>query len=66
MLQHVETEQQEFMSEYACWGKPLYFAKWVEKSIDGMTDKKATEDYEVPGDVLKLLGEDGLTNDTAD
>jgi hypothetical protein len=31
-----------------------------------MRDNKATGDDHVPGDVLKLLGEDGLTNDTAD
>jgi sorting nexin-29 len=32
----------------------------VEKAIKEMTDKKATGDDDVPGDVLKLLGEDGL------
>jgi hypothetical protein len=32
----------------------------VEKSIKEMSDKKATGDNDVPGDVLKLLGEDGL------
>jgi hypothetical protein len=31
----------------------------VEKAIKKMGDKKATGD-DVPGDVLKLLGEDGL------
>jgi hypothetical protein len=31
-----------------------------EKIIKGMRDKKATGDDDVPGDVLKLLGEDGL------
>jgi hypothetical protein len=31
-----------------------------------MRDKKATGDDDVPGDVLKLLGEGGLANDTAD
>jgi hypothetical protein len=31
----------------------------VEKAIKEMGDKKATGD-DVPGDVLKLLGEDGL------
>jgi hypothetical protein len=32
--------------------------KW-KKAIKEMRDKKATGDYDVPGDVLKLLG-DGL------
>jgi hypothetical protein len=29
----------------------------VEKAITEMRNKKATGDYDVPGDVLKLLGE---------
>jgi hypothetical protein len=32
----------------------------VEKAIKGKRDKKATGDDDVLGDVLKLLGEDGL------
>jgi hypothetical protein len=32
----------------------------VEKAIKEMRDKKATGDDDVPGNVLKLLGEDGL------
>jgi hypothetical protein len=32
----------------------------VEKAIKEKRDKKATRDDDVPGDVLKLLGEDGL------
>jgi hypothetical protein len=32
----------------------------VEKAIKEVRDKKATGDDDVPGDVLKLLGEDGL------
>jgi hypothetical protein len=32
----------------------------VEKAIKEMREKKATGDDDVPGDVLKLLGEDGL------
>jgi hypothetical protein len=32
----------------------------VEKAVKEMGNKKATEDDDVPGDVLKLLGEDGL------
>jgi hypothetical protein len=32
----------------------------VEKAIKEMRDKKATGDDDIPGDVLKLLGEDGL------
>ena len=32
----------------------------VEKAIKEMRDRKATGDDDVPGDVLKLLGEGGL------
>jgi hypothetical protein len=32
----------------------------VENAIKEMSDKKATGDSDVPGDVLKLLGEDGF------
>jgi hypothetical protein len=32
----------------------------VEKAIKEMRDKRATGDNDVPGDVLKFLGEDGL------
>jgi hypothetical protein len=32
----------------------------VEKAIKEMRDKKARGDDDVPGDVLKLLGEGGL------
>ena len=32
----------------------------VEKAIKKMRNKKATGDEDVPGDVLKLLGEGGL------
>ena len=32
----------------------------VEKAIKEMRNKKATGDDVVPGDVLKLFGEDGL------
>jgi hypothetical protein len=32
----------------------------VEKAVKEMKDKKATGVDDVPGDVLKLLGEDGL------
>jgi hypothetical protein len=32
----------------------------VEKAIKEIRDKKATGDDHVPGDVLKLFGEDGL------
>jgi len=32
----------------------------VEKAIKAMRNKKATGDVDVPGDVLKLLGEGGL------
>jgi hypothetical protein len=32
----------------------------VEKAIKEIRDKRATGDDDVPGDVLKFLGEDGL------
>jgi hypothetical protein len=32
----------------------------VEKAIQEMRDENATGDDDVPGDVLRLLGEDGL------
>jgi hypothetical protein len=32
----------------------------MKKAIKEMRNKKATGDDDVPGDVLKLLGEDGL------
>jgi hypothetical protein len=33
----------------------------VEKCIKEMKDKKATGDNDVPEDILKMLGEDGLS-----
>jgi hypothetical protein len=33
----------------------------VEKAIKEIRDKKVTEDDDVPGDVPKRLGEDGIT-----
>jgi hypothetical protein len=38
----------------------------VKKVIKEMRDKKAIGDDDVPGDVLKLFGEDGQNNDTTD
>jgi hypothetical protein len=39
---------------------PYILQSEVEKAIKEMRDKKATGDDDIPGDVLKLLGEDGL------
>ena len=39
---------------------PCIFQKEVEKSIKYMKDKKPTGDEDALGDVLKLLGEEGL------
>jgi hypothetical protein len=39
---------------------PYILQSEVEKAVKEMRDKKATGDDDVPGDVLKLLGEDGL------
>jgi hypothetical protein len=32
----------------------------VEKAVKGMRDEEATGDDDVPGDVLEMLGEDGV------
>jgi hypothetical protein len=39
---------------------PYILPSEVEKAIKEMRDKKATGDNDIPGDVPKLLGEDGL------
>jgi len=39
---------------------PYTLQSEVEKSIKEMRNRKATGDDDVPGDVLKLLGEGGL------
>jgi len=39
---------------------PYILQSEVEKAIKEMSNKKATGDDDVPGDVLKLLGEGGL------
>jgi hypothetical protein len=39
---------------------PYILKREVEKSIKEIRDKKATVYDDVPGDVLKLLGEEGL------
>ena len=39
---------------------PYILQSEVEKAIKEMRNKKTTEDEDVPGDVLKLLGEGGL------
>jgi hypothetical protein len=38
----------------------IYIISEVEKAIKEMWNGKATGDDDVPGDVLKLLGEGGL------
>ena len=39
---------------------PCILQSKVEKAIQEMRVKKVTNDADVPGDVLRLLGEDGL------
>jgi len=39
---------------------PYILQSEVEKAIKEMRNKKATGDDDVPGDVLKLMGEGGL------
>ena len=52
----VETEEEVDTEEKG----PYILQSEVEKSIKEMRNKKATGDDDIPGDVLKLLGEDGL------
>jgi hypothetical protein len=52
----VETEDEVDEDEKG----PYILQSEVEKAIKEMRDKKATGDDDVPGDVLKVLGEDGL------
>ena len=39
---------------------PYILQSEVKKAIKEIRNKKATADYDVPGDALKLLGEGGL------
>ena len=39
---------------------PYILQSEVENAVNGMRNRKATGDDDVPGDVLKLLGEGGL------
>jgi len=39
---------------------PCILESEVEKTIKEMRNRKATENYDIPGDVFKLLGEGGL------
>ena len=52
----VETEEKVDTDEKG----PYILQSEVEKAIKEMRNEKATGDDEVPGDVLKLLGEGGL------
>ena len=52
----VETEEEVDTDEKG----PYILPSEVEKAIKEMRNKKAAGDYDVPGDVLKLLGEGGL------
>jgi len=52
----VETEEEVDADEKG----PYILQSEVEKAIKEMRNKKATGDDDVPGDVLKLLGEGGL------
>jgi hypothetical protein len=56
--EHLEVEHEEEVGEDK--KGPSILQNEVEKAIKEMRDKKATGDDDVPGDVLKLLGEDGL------
>jgi len=40
--------------------RPLNFQNEVEKSIKDMKDKMPTGDEDAPGDIMKLLGKEGL------
>jgi hypothetical protein len=52
----VEPEEEEDAEEKG----PYIVQSEAEIAIKQMRDKKATRDDDVPGDILKLLGEDGL------
>jgi hypothetical protein len=54
----LEVKSEEKVDEYE--KGPYILQSEVEKGIKEMRDKKATGDDDVPGDVLKLLWEDGL------
>jgi hypothetical protein len=56
--EHLEVEPEAEVDEDE--KGPYILQSEVEKAIKEMRDKKATGDDDVPGDVLKLLGEDGL------
>jgi hypothetical protein len=56
--EHLEVESEAEIDEDE--KGPYLFQSEVEKAIKEIRDKKATGDDDVPGDVLKLLGEDGL------
>ena len=61
--EHLEFEPEDEVYED---DKGPYILQSGGKAIKGMRDKKATGDDVVPGDVLKFLGEDGLTSDTVE
>jgi hypothetical protein len=56
--EHLEVESEAEVDEDE--KGPYILQSEVEKAINELKDKKATGDDDVPGDVLKLLGEDGL------
>jgi hypothetical protein len=56
--EHVEVEPEAEVDEDK--KGPYILQSEVEKAIKEMRDKKATGDDDAPGDVLKLLREDGL------
>jgi hypothetical protein len=62
--EHLDVEPEEEVDEDE--KGPYILQSEVEKAIKEMRDKKATGDDDLPGDVLKFLGEGGLTNDTDD
>jgi hypothetical protein len=55
---HLEVEPEAEVHEDKKW--PYILQSEVEKAIKEMRDKKATGDDDVPGNVLRLLGDDGL------
>ena len=53
----LEVEPEEADTDEKC---PYILQSEVEKAIKEMSNRKATGDYDVSGDVLKLLREGGL------
>jgi hypothetical protein len=57
--ENLDIEREEELDAYE--KGPYILQSEVEKAMKEMKEKTTTGDEDVPGDVLKSLGEDGLT-----